>query len=178
MKLTDDQKRLVEENHNLIYSCMRDFGVRPNEYDDYYGDAAIALCKAVQKYNPSNELKCKLSTFCYHCIRSELKASLRNNLTKKNQLYNEALRLDNHVNNTQTYVDIICKNDNFEAISEVYVSILNLFHTIKDDRNKEFLKLFLNGYRVGEIAKMFKVSHTIVSRAVNSFRTKLKEEIS
>lgn len=70
MNLTDDQKRLVEENHNLIYSCMHKFGIKLNEFDDYYGDAAIALCNAAIH---ADEKTGKFSTFAYKCIENELR---------------------------------------------------------------------------------------------------------
>ena len=46
LKLNDEQRKLVEQNHNLIYSAMTKCGIRRQDFDDYYGFAAIGLCKA------------------------------------------------------------------------------------------------------------------------------------
>lgn len=50
MKLSDEQVKLVEENHNLIYSFLSS-----NNFlaDDYYDLAAIALCETALHYDPS-----------------------------------------------------------------------------------------------------------------------------
>ena len=43
LKLNDEQRKLVEQNHNLIYSAMTKCGIRRQDFDDYYGFAAIGL---------------------------------------------------------------------------------------------------------------------------------------
>lgn len=45
--LSDDERKLVEDNHDLIYmiaDCME------VDVDEYYGLLAIGLCHAAQKY--------------------------------------------------------------------------------------------------------------------------------
>lgn len=45
--LTEEERKLVEDNHNLIYivaDCME------IDADEYYGLLAIGLCHAAQKY--------------------------------------------------------------------------------------------------------------------------------
>lgn len=36
LKLNDEQRKLVEQNHNLIYSAMTKCGIRRQDFDDYY----------------------------------------------------------------------------------------------------------------------------------------------
>ncbi len=55
--LTEEQKRLVEENHNLIYWYCHKYNL---DIEEYYGLFAIELCKAVQSYDPT---KSKISTY-------------------------------------------------------------------------------------------------------------------
>lgn len=45
--LTDDERKLVEENHDLIYMVADCMDI---DIDEYYGLLAIALCHAAQKY--------------------------------------------------------------------------------------------------------------------------------
>lgn len=64
--LTDKQRRLAEENHNLIY------GYAAKEHldiDEYYGILAIGLCKAAQAYNKKKGM---FSTFAYACMKNEV----------------------------------------------------------------------------------------------------------
>lgn len=70
MKLNDEQRKLVEQNHNLIYSAMRKFGIRRQDFDDYYGFAAIGLCKAAIDYDKTRSKS--FSTYAYLCIQNEI----------------------------------------------------------------------------------------------------------
>ena len=47
--LTEEQKRLVEENHNLIYWYCHKYNL---DIEEYYGLFAIELCRAAQLYDP------------------------------------------------------------------------------------------------------------------------------
>ena len=71
-KLTEDQRRLVEENHNLIYKVLYDHHL---DVDEWYDVAAIGLCKAAL-FDP--ELNFQFST--YAC------ASIWNNICNKYNL--------------------------------------------------------------------------------------------
>ena len=55
--LTEEQKRLVEENHNLIYWYCHKYNL---DIEEYYGLFAIELCRAVQLYDPT---KSKIATY-------------------------------------------------------------------------------------------------------------------
>lgn len=55
--LTEEQKRLVEENHNLIYWYCHKYNLN---IEEYYGLFAIELCKAVQSYDST---KSKITTY-------------------------------------------------------------------------------------------------------------------
>ena len=46
--MTEEQRKLVEDNHNLIYSFLQKYHLT---IDEYYGLAAIGLCKAGKTYN-------------------------------------------------------------------------------------------------------------------------------
>lgn len=56
-KLTDEQRSLVEENHNLIYWVA---GLKNLNLEEWYGLLAEELCIAIQKHNPK---KSKLSWY-------------------------------------------------------------------------------------------------------------------
>lgn len=62
--LSVEQAKLVEDNHNLIYWFMNSKGIS----EDYYGDIAIGLIKAVQSYDSN---KGNLSTLAYKCMNTE-----------------------------------------------------------------------------------------------------------
>ena len=59
-KLDEKQKKLVEENHSLIYSFAHSHNL---PLDEYYDILAIALCKAGMTFKP--ELGYAFSTYAY-----------------------------------------------------------------------------------------------------------------
>ena len=64
--MTEEQKLLVENNHNLIYFMIH----KMNEsVEEYYDLAAIALCKAAINYQPDNG---SFANFACRCIRNEI----------------------------------------------------------------------------------------------------------
>lgn len=66
--LTQEQQKLVEDNHNLIYSILRKMNLSD---DEFYGIAAIGLCKAAMSYGKSN--KVVFSTYAHHVMHAEIK---------------------------------------------------------------------------------------------------------
>ena len=72
MKLTDEQRMLVESNlnlvHHVIHKKCRNIG--RNEYEDIYQTGVIGLCKAVEKFDPTKGFA--FSTFAARCITNEI----------------------------------------------------------------------------------------------------------
>lgn len=70
IKLNTEQRKLVEDNHDLIYGFMLKHNL---DFENWYDVCAIGLCKAVVAYDGST----KLSTFAYtamlNAVRRELK---------------------------------------------------------------------------------------------------------
>lgn len=69
--LTPQQKKLVEDNHNLIYSLAYKKNIN---LDEFYGDLAIGLCKAALAFD---ENRGKFSTLAYTSMYNEYKIRLR-----------------------------------------------------------------------------------------------------
>lgn len=61
--LTDEQRKTVEENHNLIYKVINDCHLDP---DEWYDVAAIGLCQAAQRFDPNAGFQ--FSTYAYKSI--------------------------------------------------------------------------------------------------------------
>lgn len=111
-------QKLIEENHNLIYTFM----IKYHYSEDYYGDAAIGLCKAARLYDES---KGAFSTIAFACMRNEcLKAIKDHN------------RID-----AVSYNNII---PDFEDDDNTYEHLLaDDKHTSNDVDNCEYLKWFV-----------------------------------
>lgn len=69
--MTSDYHRIVEENHNLIYGFLNKHKLG----EDFYGDAAIGLCKAVQTFDES--IGNSFATYAYKCMFNECGTTMR-----------------------------------------------------------------------------------------------------
>lgn len=171
LRLNDEQRKLVEQNHNLIYSAMRKFGVRRQDFDDYYGFAAVGLCKAVVGYDESKAKS--FSTYAYKCMRTEIAAYNRWRFADKrderltvsyNQLMND---LDEE--NEKEYSFLLSdkktneKNSNFWLIFNDKIQILN-------NRDRMIIVLKAQGYTVKEIGKAMNISGQAVHKRLKKLR--------
>ena len=65
-RMTDEQRKLAEDNHNLIYAFLNRRGM---DSDEWYGAAAVGLCHAAITYDPA---KYTFATYAYRCMLSEI----------------------------------------------------------------------------------------------------------
>lgn len=63
--MTKEQTALVESNHNLIWGFLHKHGLS----EDFYGDAAIGLCRAAEGYDVVYGTA--FSTYAYRCMYNE-----------------------------------------------------------------------------------------------------------
>lgn len=64
-RLTEEQRKMVEDNYGLIYTALKKCCLQ-YEYEDYYGVAAEGLCNAVRTYDPNRGVK--FSTYAMKCM--------------------------------------------------------------------------------------------------------------
>lgn len=75
MTLTDEQKKLVEQNLGLVHACANRFRGRGEEYEDLFQAGSVGLIKAAQGFN--SELGFKFSTYAVPAILGEIKRIFR-----------------------------------------------------------------------------------------------------
>ena len=78
MRLTPEQQKLVEENHDLIYHMLNYHRLN---HEDYYDIAAIGLCKAALIFKKPK--KVQFSTFACHVINKQKSSTSANIRTPK-----------------------------------------------------------------------------------------------
>lgn len=111
IKLNTEQRKLVEENHNLIYSFLNKQAL---SIDEWYDVCAIGLCQASLNFNGDT----KFSTFAYKCMLNSVRRTMRRD--KKSLSGAEVLSLSTEVslsNEKVTYTleDFIISKQNTEA---------------------------------------------------------------
>lgn len=62
--LTNEEKKLVEDNHDIIYKVVESLGA---DIDEYYDVFAINLCHSAQRYS-SKKYFCSFEEFAAICM--------------------------------------------------------------------------------------------------------------
>lgn len=165
--LTEEQSKLVTDNHNLIYAFMNNKGLN---IDEYYGILAVGLCEAALRFDASRG--CAFTTFAWLYMDSELKRHYRkiNTKKRKTQFYSDSL--DEVYDNGTSRADTI-KLD-YDLENEVIINVaLSSFIEKLTPRYKEVFKLAVNGYKQLEITKILNISQTRVNVCIKNIRNKL-----
>jgi len=94
MKLTDEQRAMVESNLPLVHIIMKDKcgKISNQDYMDIYQIGVVGLCKAAGYYKP--EYNVKFTTFATRCVINEIYMFFR----KQNRVKTfEVISLENTV---------------------------------------------------------------------------------
>ena len=159
--MTDEQRKLVEDNHALIYHTIHSMGLLVEEV---YDIAAIGLCKAAIKYDSR---KHKFSTFAVRCIRNEILHDFRQRNMKKRAMNEQLISYNEPVlyqdGETILLIDQIESNISTEdeALSHIMYEEIRVQLGKTDSK---VLPYFGKGYTQHEIARMMGVSQANISR--------------
>lgn len=171
MRMTEEQRKLAEKNHNLIYGYLNKRGL---EDDEYYDVAAIGLCKAAMSHDSS---KGEFSTLAYKCMDNEVKIYWtylnRKKFIPENLIIsydvpaiedgNESC-IDRLVAGRYNMSNIIIEN----ITQSHFISLLN-------DKEKNIIKGFKCGLNQTQIAKKLNLKQQMVSYHVKKIRKKWEE---
>jgi len=146
MTLNDEQRKLVAENHNLIYWYASTFWV---DLEEWYGALAIELCKTVMQFNPD-----KGSLSNYYKIRAD------NMMNKERAKLNSKKRTNNGVISIHELYD----SNLAEPIDDFDESSLFRFDKFG------ILKLKSEGYTQLEIGDKLGMTQSQVSKLISGIR--------
>lgn len=172
MKLNEAQKKLVEENHNLIYSFLKHRNLSLNSIEDWYGTAAIGLCKAAMLYDESRGFK--FSTLAYVCMEREV-ISVKRREYKNMQA---AISLDDKVitkDGSCPLSEVIpSPNDNFMS---VYVNdVIEKAFENMSTRDKSVVDMVMNHNMTQKrIADNFGMSRQSINNIYRKFIANIRE---
>lgn len=151
MKLTEEQKNMIEKNHNLIYSYCK---LKQINVDDYYGDLALSLCKSVKNYNKE---KGALSTYVYNGFNKIMMSIYR-----KNKLYRKYKFLD-----ISRFKNIPYNSDEIDKIFSNENQYIKLF------KNKKIPKLLIEEYSRKEISNILDITQACISKNIKKVRNEI-----
>jgi len=174
--------KLVEDNLKLIsYIINRYFygkSKQKDEWEDMFSCGTIGLVKAAKTYDPE---KGKFCTWAAMCIKNSIRMYFRQE--KKNKSYvdknGELVKikvnsLDAIVNEeTTTLGDIILLEPEYEI--NFAKEALNDYYKNNETKQCKILKLHLSGLMQREIANMFNIKQSDISRCLNKARREYKK---
>lgn len=150
-KLTEEQKRLVSDNHDLIDFFI---SIKKLQKDDYYYVLAEALCKAAKNYNKD------LSAFRTYAVYS-MNTALKNTIRKSNQpttvpetMIVSASKNVKFADERMTISDLL-KYPNVSDVDDRVVLKVSIEQCIENltDREKEIVGLLNRGYTRKQVAE-------------------------
>lgn len=168
--LNDAQRKLVEDNHNLIYSYLKVHNLSMDAVEDWYGTAAIGLCQAALAFDEKRGTQ--FSTLAYACIDNEVKRVMRQ--SKKNII--AYVSLDDSINESgYSLSDVI--PDNEDCYFPIYLNeAIDIANRSLTDKEKRIVELVINsGLSQRKVADMIGVSRETVSNAYSKYISKIKE---
>lgn len=170
LKLNDEQRKLVEQNHNLIYSAMTKCGIRRKDFDDYYGLAAIGLCKAAIDYDEKRSKS--FSTYVYLCIQNEITVYNKWKFRQRRDIrkvvsYNQLL--NDWDENDKEYSFLLNDDKDFEENS-IFRLIFKDKSYIINNKDRMIIALKAQGYTIKEIGQAINMSAPAVHKRLKKLR--------
>lgn len=172
--MTDKQKKLAEENHNLIYACLKKYNL---PVDEFYDIAAIGLCKAAILFN--EEKGYSFSTLACHIINNELKMCFRKNVQKSAIPFDCLLYYQDTVSDVDGHIKEILDfmPDNVNVESEVITNIVIEELAGKlSERDRLVFDMLMLGYRQIDICSVVGLSQPQISRIKRKIIKILEED--
>lgn len=167
--MTKEQQKLIEENHNVIYSVLNKLNV---SVEDYYDIGAIGMCEAAINYDKNKNIEFPLYAFI------QVKYAILNAKRYENQICrntNSNIYGDTCILGTDTLNlwDTISKQeDSIEDLIIVRDYLYRLFEQL-NDKEKEIAKLLiLEDFSQAEISKIVGLSKQRVSIIVKNIKKK------
>lgn len=170
--MTNEQRQLAAENHNLIYSFLNKYQY---DQDEFYDLAAIGLCQAAKYYK---DYMGTFSTLAYKCMFNEI--------AKYFMIQGAARRIPS---NLITHYDTKIRRDNGDECGEI-IEVLDCGTAFEDDlifelcvekvkerlsdKDKLIFDMLLEGYTTREIGKAAGCSNTNVTNIRRRMCSKFK----
>lgn len=169
------KEEMFNKNIKLAYKVANKYKINHyEEFEDIKQIALLGLWKAVTNYNGKNAL----STFAYVVIQNEINSYLRK--TKKSF---KSVSINVEVHERLTLEDILQADDSIEELLDdieerVIKQVLNETLENENERDNQVYKLYEQGYRQGQIAKIMGISQAQVSRIQAKINKKVCDKIA
>lgn len=162
--LNDEERKFVEENHNLIYSFLRKNNL---DIEEYYDLAVFGFIDAVKKYDPSRGT---FSNFAYICMLNMIRMEMRKVRSRNKRIETISLNIEWEKTSME---DLLPAPDTVESIylHNEYVERIEKL----PEKLRTVVLLLASGYNQIEIAKRMGYTQAHISRLVAKALKEIKE---
>lgn len=161
MAMTNEQKRLVEDNMNLVYFTISKYYPTFVNNEDVIQSGMLGLCKAATTYDAS---KTKFATYGAMCIRNEIRLWLRSRQKWVNDLSLSTTMTDEE--GSDSFEERIPAET--EEVGNDFADFINKL----PDRDKLICNLRLEGGTLDEIGDQLGVSHQWIHQKMRKIKKK------
>ena len=174
--MTDEERRLVEENQKLVYFTLRKiiWDAPAAEWEEYVQLGMMGLCYAAMAWRPE---KGAFATLASRCIEMEVRKYVRYQRQACRDKRKEAFSLDavmiDHDN--ITFGEVLMADDTMEEKLDVLFAREAL--TRLKGRDKQMMDLMLEGKTQTQIGDALGLSQSYVARCLQRITRQIREEV-
>ena len=142
------------------------------EFEDVLQVCEAKVAFAINEYN---EDIAGLNTFIAKVIKNGVYDILKIERREKRKVYDNRVFLDKEVkenDNDISLYNVIQSEDEYEAINEIIDKVCTF---IKNERHKEYFKMYCQGYSIEEISNKFGVKYNGTKTILSRIRKRLRE---
>lgn len=170
-KLTATERKLAEENHNLIYAFLS-----KGKYstEDYYNIVVFGYLKGIQVYCRRADLqrKYKLSVIVWNYMRAELNHYFEMERAQKRTTEETTLSLDTEGAETENLYNLIGgKSAESDVLESIFAEgmLKNLTET-----QRKIICIKAEGYNNTEACKLLEMASSTLYKEINRIKNILK----
>lgn len=171
--LMEEEKKLAEENHNIVYAFLKYYGY---SIEEYYNIAVFGYLKGVQTYYRQNEKGYDLFFICWQYLRTEIKNHFRMENSMKRKPMEKILSLDVEYSEMDNLYNIV-KGKSLEDELTEKETVDEVLENLSEIQRK-IAEMKMEGYKSKEIYGVLELSPATYFREVKKIKLKLSEKFS
>lgn len=170
-KLTEVEKKLAEENHNLVYAFLHTYNY---SIEMYYNIVIFGYLKGIQVYSRREDLRKKydMPFICWQYMRAEIGNHFRTETMQKRKPMENIISLDaDYATEENLYNCIGGKTLEEEALEEE--TVLELLEKLSEVQRK-IAEMKMDGYGNKEIFLLLEMPESTFYKEMNRIKTVVK----
>lgn len=174
-KLTVEEMKLSEENHNLVYAYLNTYGY---SIEEYYCVVIFGYLKGIQVYCRRKELQKRydLPFICWQYMRAELGNNFKTENRKKRKPLGNILSLDADEATEESFYNCVGGKSAEDEVMDVQ-TVLELLEKFSEVQ-KKIVEMKMEGYGNKEIFILLEIPESTFYKEMSRIKRFVKEVVS